>query len=780
MAAKRRYEDGTFIKLDGELYFIESHQNLFLTLPAVYHCIELSDGSHHQIPYGQEGMSVKSKPTIEDQRSVKFHQNRRDGFQPPRVGELPNTVRKNIRVELANESNIKFLPPLFEFGLDIETFGRENIRGGLDPDAGDIRLIQLFLPQEKLVIIWDLGEFNNHQGYNFIGKELLATKLQDPEVKIAIHNAAFEQSWFLTKLNCYVNGVQDSMLMSQARWAGLNTGFNCAGYFPGSEKGSPHSLKNVVARLWNGEELSKENQLYDYGLPLGYEQYEYAAIDAIATYYAAQKLSTHERGVRGFRPDGSQYFINNLTYVYNAENAATTALAEMHHRGIPVNKSKLDKLISTYTEQAKIIHDRWLPRYQQSDEIENLPKFWRSRDMKQYFEKKYDFTLASLDRKDIAQAASLHEEIAEFMLWKSLDKNVKDFLSYKDSLQVVNGFTVLRPNYTQLGKEGTGRTTSNNPNCQNFSKLSETKEKLNLKAFKTCLEAPPGFKWLIIDLEGSHAQIARFASGDRKLLEALHKQIKVHFYTVAGMYLLETGHVVTPHDLKAAKKDKTHPLAQIISQYYDPSKTVFYGFLNLQGKRTLQGTLNKSGIFKSLEECQAYIEAIRATYPELYQYLLEVISKANSFNLRPRFTNTDKQQYFLKGKYGKLTCTGDFGLTLSLDGGHQYIEKSRSYRGYGVSGTKAVANAWQRTEATIVKQALGEIHNLIHTEKYTAWLAELTHDEVGLIVKEGQAEDLAVKVNAIITRNFRKFVPDYDPGILKFEDVIGDSWGELK
>jgi 3'-5' exonuclease len=233
-------------------------------------------------------------------------------------------------IEFPNESNLKDLAKASELGFDIETLGIAKQNDALVPELGRIRLIQAYLPDVDKCIVWDLGTLENPRRLeDLLGLDILRKKLASKKCRKFIHNASFESAWIAEHFRIPIMNVVDSMILSQLYWAGLIRGFNKIGV------ANPNSLEQVTLRLF-GIKPDKTNQGYDYVMPLGNSQYNYAATDAKLTYYAGIKLL-------------DMCLTEGMQKVVEAEMMAIPAFAQMNYKGVPVNPEKLKELLEIYT-----------------------------------------------------------------------------------------------------------------------------------------------------------------------------------------------------------------------------------------------------------------------------------------------------------------------------------------------------------------------------------------------------------------------------------------------
>jgi DNA polymerase I-like protein with 3'-5' exonuclease and polymerase domains len=658
-------------------------------------------------------------------------------------------------VEFPNAENLAELAKATEIGFDIETFGIEKQADAFEPHLGKIRLMQIYLPKIDKCIIWDL-----YQVENVVGMDLIKKKLASKKCKVYIHRAAFESKWVAEHLGIPIYNVVDSLILSQLYWAGLDRGFNKLGIR------FPNSLEQVCLRLFQIQ-LDKSNQEYDYFLPLGNSQYNYSAIDAKMTYLAGTKLL-------------EMCYAEGMHKTVEAELMAVPAFAQMNYKGVPVNVDKLKELLVIYKDAADKTIQPWLETFPGSNPgspmqvLECLKSKWgiepkatdpKTREIK-----------PCTDNATLTPYALENPIIECLLFWRSLLKDCQYLRQYIEAAMVVRGFTVLRGNYSQNADQCTGRSSSSSPNLQNVPTPTVKRNALGLPPVRTAFEAPPGYKFILVDLAGSHGQIARYLAQDPKLIEANESGIKLHFYTVQGILAMR-GVNADVSELAKAKKDKSHPLAKYVSELYDPAKTVFYGGLNLNGAVTLQNSfLKKADMLVPLETCKLYIDGGKKAYAGVTAFQYEIARIGNSMREEKTFevfTSTGWQ------KVGAMTKV--YGTSRSIDGARIFIEKKPNKfknNKFEAPISDLVSYQWMRPEGTIMKKSLRLVVDFLVENKIDGWLSQFCHDEAMCCVKEEHAYVVAEFMINKITEVFRELIPDYQPESFNPKDYIISNWSE--
>lgn len=807
-----KYEVGTQLKTeDGLEVEILEIQQIFSDIPeysdvlvdANYVCKNLNtslddsdeDGDSEELILNAKGKFRKfTKRLTKEEKELIASQEARENFQYVDNGESLAPF-----IEFPNHENLQALKAAKEIGFDIETYGIAKKSDGLVPNAGRIRLMQVYIPDTKKAIVWDCGELANPKNIDeLLGMDILKFKLFDRNCKIFIHNAKFESAWVAEHLKVPILNVIDSMILSQLYWAGLIRGFRKIGVM------NPNGLNQVVLRLF-GVKPDKTNQGYDYAMPLGNSQYNYAGLDSKLTYAAGKRLL-------------DMCYADGLGKVLEAEMMAIPAFAQMNYKGVPVDVAKLQELLRIYTEAAEKVLAPWLEMFPECNP--GSPK-----QVLKCLKEKWDIEPYSVDPKTKEKKLSsnnatltpfaLKNPVIEALLfWRSLRKDCEYLKQYLGAVKTVRGFEVLTGNYTQNAPNVTGRSSSSEPNLQNIPTPTPKREKLGLPPLRKSFRAPEGYKFILVDLAASHQQIGRFVSQDRKLIEANETGVKFHFFTVQSILEIEgircefdwlskgksiAGCRKTIKNSKKLKEveeakvklekliaallskglthEKIEEVVQHVARLYDPAKTVFYGNLNLQSGQTLQNSfLKKADMMVDLETCKKFVEGGRKAYPGLYAFQKQLITRANS--MRESKTFIEKTE-FGDRKVGVMT--GVYGTARSIDGGRLFIEKMPNKFKPGTlqcSATDAVSYMWLRTEGTIMKKSLGLVNDFIIDNRINGWVSQFCHDEIMCCVKEEEAFKLAEFMLNKITETFREFVPDYqieDPDPANY--IIND-WSE--
>lgn len=711
-----------------------------------------------------------------------------------------------------------------EFSLDIETYG--TVPGkAFEPEEGEIRLIQVYLKEIEKCLIWDLGrpkerkvEVLPNQQYDLTtakckGLDILVKKCESLDTIVNIQNAAFEGKWFYYKFGILIFNIWDSMICSQVIWAG--TYFQMSALFP-----KPHSLASIAKRVELGV-LDKENQTYDYALPLHNEQYNYAATDVRILPQIKEKLLEIVEEIDNKHLEFYQNKIDKkiklsryeqliskvkLLRVVNAEMLAIPAFISMRYWGFPVNKMLAIAMRNEY----------FVVSNQLKEEIETELKCSATSNVQILVAiQAKGFNPQAYDKKTKSMKSSANEEALEtiadnlpiakkILVFRSVNNRLDRLEEIIDCTHrhPVSGLDIITGSFSQNAAKATGRTSCQQvenlgTNLQNIPKHTPDLKALGLRNIREIFQVPtntskfPIFdkdkgEWnlskfkdfgdderalLIADFSSSHAQISAYIAGAAKFFEARDTGIKLHFYTTAKIFALQ-GKEFTPKFLKDVKKDKKHPLYDEVDQTYDAAKTAYFSNLNGSGPSTLQSGLKQNGMHKEVEECKLFLDAINDEFKEIHAFKYETNKQANSKNV----TFCYDGEYL--GKQFKY-----FGELRTIDGGRYLLQKMPSKYKEGktweVKYADAIAIQWLRPEATIIKGAIGLLVKDLYF-KYPEWQARLialVHDEMEIDVLKKYSKECSELMHYWINKVFAFICPTYQGEDHPFDSVLY-SWSQ--
>ena len=304
--------------------------------------------------------------------------------------------------------------------------------------------------------------------------------------------------------------------------------------------------------------------------------------------------------------------------------------------------------------------------------------------------------------------------VQEYLAWKKVDKLLGTYLRVYEG-RSHNGRLYGR--FAQTGTK-TGRLSSSGPNLQNQPSRGEYG-----KAIRGLFQG-------------------RLIVGDYSQLEP---RLMAHFSgcpVLAGAYQAgQDVYRITARGLGFGEIEKDDPRREL-------SKTVFLGTQYGAGPGKLKTILAGAGFKATMAECRAYIEALEATYPRLYEWKLEVIDEA----YREGFVRT------LAGRKRRLKRT--------LQGG--------SWKQVGMGERQAVNAVVQGSAGDVVRRCMVDVAAAF---PYLDTLAQV-HDEViweaQPHVRTGSMHNILVALRHSMENNhgFLLRVP------LVFEPVVCNTWAD--
>lgn len=122
------------------------------------------------------------------------------------------------------------------------------------------------------------------------------------------------------------------------------------------------------------------------------------------------------------------------------------------------------------------------------------------------------------------------------------------------------------------------------------------------------------------DLSQIELRLIAAACGDESMVNAYVDGIDLHSLTMSKIFKMPYEHCIKDHvsNLQKAGKDKEAKECELKRKI---SKTVNFLTGYGGGAQGLQATLAQDGIYKTVEECEAFLEAFFDSYPALREYL---------------------------------------------------------------------------------------------------------------------------------------------------------------
>ena len=158
-----------------------------------------------------------------------------------------------------------------------------------------------------------------------------------------------------------------------------------------------------------------------------------------------------------------------------------------------------------------------------------------------------------------------------------------------------------------------GRLSSRDPNLQQLPARGQVK-RIYTSRFgdKGCLYQG--------DLSQIELRLIAAACGDEAMVDAYVRGIDLHSLTMSRIFKMPYEHCIKDHvsALQKAGKDKEAKECELKRKI---SKTINFLTGYGGGAQGLQATLAQDGIYQTIEECEAFLEAFFDSYPALREYL---------------------------------------------------------------------------------------------------------------------------------------------------------------
>lgn len=443
------------------------------------------------------------------------------------------------------------------FGIDIETAPLPDYHGtkhgGLNPHSSIIRLVQIYPGkqyQENVVYVFDLFKLG--------GIESL-TPLFDNRRFVA-HNAVFELKHLL---HCGVNlqQIDCTMLMANAYY-----------------NGGRHSLADLADTIL-GWRIDKTEQKGNWAAAnLTREQYEYAALDAVAAYCLFIWLEPALKEV-------------GRVQCYDLMRNAQSAMARLELAGCPFNTAAHTELLARYqliAETARGELDsllginpdspaqlaQWLAEHLPPDTINRWPRTAKG---------------ALATDADTLSSLTL-PELEPLARYKKARKMLSTYgTSYAAHIHPQT--KRIHPSFLIAGTD-TGRLSCRNPNVQNPPRDSE---------FRALFAPNNGRVLVVADYSQIELRVAAQVSGDKNMLRAYSNGEDLHRLTAAAI----AGKA--PADISKSERQM--------------AKAVNFGLLFGAGAPSLQNyAATAYCVDMTLAQAQAARAAFFRTYPEFEKW----------------------------------------------------------------------------------------------------------------------------------------------------------------
>jgi DNA polymerase I-like protein with 3'-5' exonuclease and polymerase domains len=640
-----------------------------------------------------------------------------------------------------------------EFTLDIETYS-EKEGGALYFRYGHIRLISVsfFSEGNKHCLLYDTGR---EQDYNHLKNDyfysILRKKCGDQDTKVILHNGYFDGSFLLFHLDIKLRNVRDTMLMSQVVWAGVGS--------RGKAPGISHSLKALSERLGLGD-VDKTEQKSDWGSILDTRQLNYAAQDTLLLLDIYKRLN-------------KLVYDNLLTTSCLAECLALPVFIEFAVWGFPIDINKVESSLLEEYSKLEILRESVSSQF--PDININSPD-----QLKKGIKKHYGIDLDDTSKKTLLNLNL--DSLTILLKYRSQLKVVRDLEAFKDTevaWPTIDAPLAVRGHFRQIGPAAMGRSTCSQDISLGRKKLYRIGVQLQNvskgSALRSVFAAPEGKALIILDLSQCHSRICAQLSKDDALLKIYNEGEDQHLLMAFTLYELDSKAPIkglSYDEFKNAYRiysndPETHKEYAFIKQLRALGKTGNYSGLNQAGAIRIQDALEKAGVQASIEQCKQIQLAWRATYARLYNFIKDMVNRANN--------QTICFDFLPDRVYGSVR-----GLTNRIFYSEKRVKLNDKYNKAQVAYTNTISSLWLTSEADMIKMSMGLV--LQEFDKKPLWQArfvEFTHDEYGVMIDEEYALEGATLCQDIthkILKKYIKVIPvddNFDPSKL-----ICKSWSE--
>ena len=584
-------------------------------------------------------------------------------------------------------------------------FDTETLK--LQPEKGKLRLIQLGSYTAKTIVLIDCFDLEEKDW------QYLDRFFNNGDRFWLAHNAVFDVGW-LQEQGIHIRGnVRCTMLASRLLTNGIPQ--------------TKHGL-DALAKRHLKVELPKEQQLSDWSKPvLSDEQKEYAARD-VEVLLELDQILDQKISKAGLKAS------------YILECQAIPAMAQMWRTGLPWNAEALEQYRADKDFDVQEMGDEFireldnalpegkkLPRNKEGD-FNLRPKDTGSiragtkqyagfnlKSSKQLLEKLslilgYTPTdnngKASVGKEALRRAAADSETLQTLVTWKKKEKRRQMAVSIQEKMYE-DGF--VRASYMQLGAD-TGRMSSIKPNNQQIPRDSE---------FRSCVEAPDGWKIVDADFSQMELRLAAALAKDKNMIQAFKEGADLHDYTAEKMGC----------DRQIAKSAN-------------------FGLLYGAGVEGLRNYAGANGVLMSHDKAASVRENWLKTYSGIRQWQQENQSEARSTEddewPEIRIPETGMRR-FLKGDLNRVT-----------------VRCNTPIQGAGAAILKcALGNLWPD-----VKQAGEDVVKI----------AAAVHDEIILLVKEEYADEWAKLLKSVMEKAESKWLGEV-PSLAEVN--VGNTWEEV-
>lgn len=334
----------------------------------------------------------------------------------------------------------------------------------------------------------------------------IVTFIRRKNILVIGHNLSFDYQKIVHNFGIRLENLFDTMLAAQILDCGKVTKkghftlesttrryYDPFAYSAQTYLGTPHVTKKVRDTFNDFTELTIDHITY-------------AALDVIFAFGLYSKLLKALDEA-------------NLTKVASLEFDFLKVASDMSINGLPINQSSWMKLAER--SEAKVC-----------EYLENLAKIapinWNSWQQVSKVFKEKNIPIEYFDKK----SGQIKESVSKVVLADVADPIARYYIEYKQFAKQAStyGASFLEHINPKTGRihssffqiMGTGRTSSNHPNCQNIPSAKE---------YRDCFEAPDGYTFVIADYSQQEARLLAQLSEDPTFLQMFYDGLDYHLET---------------------------------------------------------------------------------------------------------------------------------------------------------------------------------------------------------------------------------------------------------
>jgi DNA polymerase-1 len=228
---------------------------------------------------------------------------------------------------------------------------------------------------------------------------------------------------------------------------------------------------------------------------------------------------------------------------------------------------------------------------------------------------------------------SAHPVVKTVLDWREVDKLLNTYVIPIPASAVDGRFyTEIRPTVAITGRLATGDAREGKRNLQNIPIQGEWG-----KEIRNGFIAGPGRVIVSNDLSQIEMRIPAHLANCPALREVFVRGLDIHSFTAIRMFGLDGGRILALLALDARGQttpEQKRDITEFKHKYRLPAKTLGFAILyGVTARGLQQQILAAGGPFWTEEECQGFIDAWFAVYPEVKEWLEEQYTRAKRYEM---------------------------------------------------------------------------------------------------------------------------------------------------